>query len=321
MPDEEVLPNDSAPAEYARRGLEHPDERIEYARFCLLTHYERNEDFMRALASLAERHSRTLWTLARAAGGAIHVAADYRLQWGLMSFLTRQAAGGRHDPLGEQILTYRRELSDLADCWGLAASWCAPSLHLALVTPLMYPGSRGAKRTAVRSLTPFFGWDEGALGEPHHDTNRSLLRLLVLSDAHGRQVDFRVFTLGGRHVYYDPRVDLWREVLAEVRALLRRRRLPSSNVKHLSERRHVIERKLVDSGYRLRPKPRRLDGEHAIARRTRWTYWVTCPPRMTTTKILGRMATDPHTPSRGKDSQVVDRGIKEILNLLALPRR
>ena len=238
-----------------------------------------------------------------------------------MSFLTRQAAGGRHDPRGEQILTYLRELSDLADCWGLSASWCAPSLHLALVTPLMYPGSRGAKGAAVRSLTPFFGWDGGVLGEPHHDTNRSLLRLLVLSDAPGRQADFRVFTLGGRHVYYDTRFDSWRGVLAEVRSLLRKRRLPSSVVKHLSERRHAIERKLVGSGYRLRPKPRRLHGEHAIARRARWTYWAICPPRMTTKEILGRMATDLHAPSRDKDSQVVDRGIKEILNLLALPRR
>jgi hypothetical protein len=44
---------------------------------------------MGKLGSLRERHCVALWVLARAAQRAIHVAADYRLQWGLMSFVAR----------------------------------------------------------------------------------------------------------------------------------------------------------------------------------------------------------------------------------------
>src|SRR3990170_3921796 len=74
-----------------RHGLEHPDERFEFARVCLLRHYARNREFMDELRQCAGRHQEVLDIVAiQTASLQMTHIADYRLSWGLLSFLTRQ---------------------------------------------------------------------------------------------------------------------------------------------------------------------------------------------------------------------------------------
>src|SRR3972149_952415 len=113
-----------------RHRLEHPDERFEFARVCLLRHYARNREFMDELRQCAGRHQEVIDIVAiqTAALQMTHIA-DYRLSW------------------------------------GLAANWCAPSLHAALLARNIFPGNfTGSDKE--ESLAPFFKWDVDRQGEP-----------------------------------------------------------------------------------------------------------------------------------------------------------
>ena len=301
---------------FARHGLEHPGEAFEFARFCLLNHYARNEGFTAELRKVAFRHRETLDAVARQPlSQGISELADYRVAWGLLSFLGRDPASGKagHPPKGP-IDSYRAGLLTLARKWGLAADWCAPSLHVALLAPRAFPGNF-ADPSHVGELTPLFAWDVERQGSPPYHTLLRLPRLLLQSDAPGRQVNLRLLSHAGDTVYYDPRMDRWEDSLARVRSLLRKKRLPSGLKQELLRRRLEIESAFAAEGYAARRKPRRLGGQHALARWTYWTYLAICPPRRTTSQILEPI----DRPEI--DTQYVDRAIKKVLDLLGLPGR
>jgi hypothetical protein len=119
----------------------------------------------------------------------------------------------------------------------------------------------------------------------------------------------------GDIVNYDPRMDRWEDSLARVRNLLGKKRLSPELKQELLRRRLEIESAFAAEGYAARRKPRRLGGQHALARWTYWTYLAICPPRRTTSQILELI------DRPGIDTQYVDRAIKTVLDLLGLPRR
>jgi hypothetical protein len=197
---------------------------------------------------------------------------------------------------------------------GPAADWCAPSLHVAVLAPRAFPGNF-EDQSRVGELTPLFAWDLQRQGSPPYDTLVTLPRLLLQFDAPGRQVDTRLVSRRGHIVYYDPRMDRWEDSLARARTMLGRKRLSSKLKQELLRRRLKIESAFAAEGYAARHKPRRLRGQHALARWTYWTYLAICPPRRTTEQILELI-------DRSEvNTQYVDRAIKRVLNLLGLPRR
>jgi hypothetical protein len=299
-----------------RHGLEHPEERFEFARVRLLNHYGRNNDFAAELARLASRHRETLDAVARQpVSRRIAGIAEYRGAWGILSFLSRGPGPGEAaHPLKAAIDSYRADLWDLCKKWGLYADWCAPSLHVALLAPRLFPGNFGDPDHA-RTLYPLFRWDFERQSHPPYDTAVILPRLLLQGDSPGQRVDLTLFAHKGERVYWDPRMDRWDDALAGVRRLLGKRRLSAALKKTLLERHELIEGQLVTEGYIARPKPRRLEGLHALARWTSWTYMAICPPRRTTDEILDYLQLCDRFP------QVVDRGIAYVVHLLRLPRR
>lgn len=305
-----------------RHGLEHPEERSEFARFCLLSHYGRNSSFVSRLEELASSHQRTLDAIARQSlARGITELSDYRVAWGILSFLAKNPAPGTAThPLKVAIDSYRSELRTFCGEWGLAADWCAPSLHLALLGPRAYMGNFDDP-SRVRALAPLFCWDLQWQGRPPYETLTTLPRLLLRSDAPGRQVDMRLLTHAGEDVWYDPRMDRWDDSLARARNLLGKKRLSSALKQDLLRRRREIEGAFAAARYTARRKPRQLGGHHALARWTYWTYLAICPPRLTTSQIVDRITAHRNDPDKIKLPQVVDRGIKEILKLLGLPPR
>jgi hypothetical protein len=301
---------------FTRHGLEHPNEAFEFARFCLLNHYARNRAFASELEDLGSRHGETLDAVAgQVPSGATSQLADYRVAWGMLSFLARDLAPGKAaHPLKRPIDSYRAQLAALARKWGLTADWCAPSLHVALLAPRVFPGSF-EDPSQVGRLTSLFAWDLQRQGCPPHETVLTLPHLLLQSDAPGRQVDMRLLSHAGDTVYYDPRMDRWADSLARARNLLGKKRLSSELKQGLLRRRLEIEHAFAAEGYALRRKPHRLRGRHALARWTYWTYLAICPPRKTTGQILELI--DRFDVS----TQYVDRAIKTVLDLLRLPRR
>ena len=102
----------------AAHGFEHPEETFEFARFCLLNHYGRNDRFTLALNDLGFHHHETLVAVAGHTSG-ISELADYRVAWGILSFLARDPAPGKAAHLLKgPIDSYRAELSDLTRRWG-----------------------------------------------------------------------------------------------------------------------------------------------------------------------------------------------------------
>lgn len=301
---------------FARHGLECPDETFEFARFCLLNHYARNDGFVGELNELTSRHRETLGAVAKQPlSQGISELADYRAAWGMLSFLVRDPAPGKAaHPLKDPIDSYRAQLSALARKWGLAADWCAPSLHVALLAPRAFPGNF-EDPSQVGELTPLFAWDLQRQGSPPYDTILTLPRLLLRSDAPGKRVDIRLLSHAGDTIYYDPRMDRWDDSLAQARSLLGKKRLPSALKQELLRRRRQIEDAFAAEGYSARRKPRRLRGQHVLARWTYWTYLAICPPRRTTSQIL-ELIDRPEI-----DTQYVDRAIKSVLDLLGLPGR
>lgn len=300
----------------AQHGLEHPDEAFEFARFCLLNHYARDKSFAAELKGVASRHRETLNAVARQPPSrGISQFADYRIAWGLLSFLAKDPIPGKAvHPLKGPIDSYRAELSALVGRWGLVADWCAPSLHVALLAPRAFPGNF-EDPSQVGRLTPLFGWDLQRQGNPPHETVLTLPRLLLQSDAPGRQVDLRLLSHAGDTVYYDPRMDRWADSLAQARSLLGKKRLSSELMQGLLRRRRQIEHAFAAEGYATRRKPHRLRGQHALARWTHWTYLAISPPRRTTEQILGLIH------RFDVNTQYVDRAIKSVLDLLGLPGR
>ena len=301
-----------------RHGLEHPHERFEFARVCLLRHYARNREFMDELRQCAGRHQEVLDIVAiQTASLQMTHIADYRLSWGLLSFLARQPTA-----LKPSIDLYRDDLKALCLHWGLAANWCAPSLHAALLARKIFPGNfTGSDKE--ESLAPFFKWDVDRQGEPPYDTVLSLPRLLLRTDAPGRQVDTRLVSRGKKSVYYDPRTDRWDDTLATARRLLGKRRLSPTLKQGLVERRLQIESAFLQDRHTVRKKPRRLHDEHALQRWTYWTHLAICPPCLSTGKILELIDSTQHdgNPEPRTPPRVVDRGIGEILRILGLPPR
>ena len=130
-------------------GVEHPQEEFEFARFCLLEHYRRDEAFLEELQRFADAHADLLSRLATAPTLKIPVLADYRMAWGWLSFLESRGQ--------EDAAAYRKSLATLATKCGLTASWCAPSLHMAILA-MTY-----AKATnKIATLTPCFTWEDKA---------------------------------------------------------------------------------------------------------------------------------------------------------------
>ena len=304
------------PESLRRHGLEHPNERFEFARFCLLKWYERDPKFMEGLNRFASCHRETLDAVAaQPVCRGPDALADYRIAWGLLSFLAREPVSGvAEHPLKTSIDRYRSRLQAFLRKWGLVASWCAPAIHLALLAPRALPGNF-EDPGRVRTLYPLFVWDPERQGDPPYDTVLSQERLLLLSDSPGRGVDTALLSRGDVTVYYDPRMDRWSDCLARVRRLLGKRRLSSTVGQELLKRRRQIEDAFAATGYPDRRKPRRLAGQHALARWAYWTYLAICPPRMTTEDILD------HLQLIGKDAQVVHRGISQVIQLLGLPGR
>jgi hypothetical protein len=300
----------------AQHGLEHPDEAFEFARFCLLNHYARDKSFAAELEGLASRHRETLDAVARQPPSrGISEFADYRIGWGLLSFFAKDPAPGKAaHPLRGPIDSYRVELLALARKWGLTADWCAPSLHVALLAPRVFPGNF-EDPCHVGRLTSLFAWDLQRQGIPPNDTLLTLPRLLLQSDAPGRQVDIRLLSHAGDTVYYDPRMDRWADSLAQARNLLGKKRLSSELKQGLLQRRRQIEHAFAAEGYAARRKRRRLGGRHALDRWTHWTYLAISPPRRTTEQILGLIH------RFDVNTQYVDRAIKSVLDLLGLPGR
>jgi len=296
--------------------LEHSEEGFEFARFCLLNHYARNDRFAAELKELASRHQQTLDVVAgQLPSRGISELADYRVAWGILSFLARDPAPGKAaHRLKGAIDSYRAELSALARKWGLAADWCAPSLHVALLAPRAFPGNF-EDASQVGGLPPLFRWDFQRQGRPPYDTLLTLPRLLLRSDAPGRQLDIRLLSHAGDTVYYDPRMDRWDDSLARARNLLGKKRLSSRFKEELLQRRREIQSAFAAEGYAARRKPRRLRGQHALARWTYWAYLAICPPRRTTRQILQLI------DRLEIDTQYVDRAIKSVLDLLGLPGR
>jgi len=300
----------------ARWGMEHPDEVFEFARFCLLNHYARDEGFVAEVEGLASRHRHTLDAVAaQQPSRSISALADYRVAWGLLSFLARGPASGKSSHSLEGLIdTYRSELSAFAEEWGLAAQWCAPSLHVALLAPIVFPGNfpEPDKR---RPLVPLFTWDLQRQGPAPYDTLVTLPRLLLHSDAPGRNIEFVLLRHAGEPVYYDPRMDRWEDVLARARGTMGRKRLSCAVRDELLKRRLEIEGALLTEGYAARRKPRRLAGRHALARWTHWKYLAICPPKRTTAQILDFIG------SYNLDASTVDHAIAYVLKLLQLPGR
>ena len=300
---------------FATHGLEHPAERFEFARFCLLNHYIRNADFAAELEQIAVRHRETLEAVARQRSWGIRTLADYRSSWGMLSFLARdQGPGEAPRPLKGSIESYRAELRDFAARWGLAADWCAPSLDVSLLASNVFRRS-SEDRGRIEDAAMLFIWDLERQGRPPTDTVVTLPRLLLQSDAPGRQVDIRLITSGGENAYYDPRMDRWEDSLARARTLLGVRRLSSTTKETLLRRRREIEDVFAAEGYTARRKPRRVGGRHALARWTYWAYLAICPPRRSTAEIITLIG------RRHLDTQHVDRAIKNVLELLRLPPR
>lgn len=300
----------------AAHGFEHPEETFEFARFCLLNHYARNKRFRAEFSRLASRHEEVLDFVARQPASArLSVLADYRAAWGILSFLARDPASGKSaHPLKGAIALYRADLFDLAKKWGLDASWCAPSLHVALLAPRTFPGNfEDAFQDA--GLTPLFMWDLELQGRPPYDTLITLPRLLLRSDAPGRKVNTTLVSHADESVHYDPRMDRWEDSLARVRELLGRKRLSSACKQNLLRRCREIESAFAAEGYAPRRKPRRLRRQHALARWTYWTYLAIRPPRQTTDQILESLR------RRDIGKQYIDRAIKKVLDLLDLPDR
>jgi hypothetical protein len=307
---------DPRPSSVATRGLEHPDEVSEFARFCLLNHYARNKRFRAELSRLASRHEHVLDLVARQPVSArLSVLADYRAAWGILSFLARDPASGKSaHPLKGAIASYRANLLDLAKKWGLDAGWCAPSLHVALLAPRTFPGNfEDAFQDA--GLTPLFMWDLERQGRPPYDTLITLPRLLLRPDAPGRRVDSRLISHADGNVHYDPRMDRWEDSLARVRKVLDRKRLSPACKQNLLRRRREIESAFAAEGYAPRRNPRRLRRQHALARWTYWTYLAIRHPRQTTDQILESLR------RRDIGKQYIDRAIKKVLDLLDLPDR
>jgi len=295
-----------------RHGVEHPAEQFEFARFCLLKHYEHTHKFMDELMEILGEYRRLLLSMAWSRAVSIPVFADYRMAWGLLRF--RERAG---DP---EARSYRKALSSLAERYGLRAPWCAPSLHIALLA-----AAYTSSGNRVRTLTPFFTRDTERDGEPPAATAVSLPRLLLVPEERRTPDDTVLLKHGPRCVYYDPRTDSWEQRLRETRAFLGRKRLPAPLMKRLLDRRRQIEDTFIRAGYAPRPKPRLLNGEHRLARWTYWTYLAILPPRMTTAQILPpRTTTAQILPIIGKSNremQHVDQAIKHVLDLLQLPSR
>ncbi len=303
---------EASPATY---GFEHPEETFEFARFCLLNHYGRDERFAAELGKLADHHQETLNAVAGHMPELTSDIADYRIAWGILSFLARDPGPRKTArPLKRHIDSYQADLSELARRWGLAADWCAPSIHVALLAPRIFPGNF-EDPSQVAELAPLFMWDLQRQGRPPYDALLTLPRLLLLSDAPGRQIDIQLLSHGSDGVYYDPRMNCWEDSLARVRELLGRKRISSTCKQNLLRRRREIESAFAAEGYVARCKPRRLRGQYALSRWTHWTYLAICPPRHTTAKILTIV------DKRRIDTQYVDRKIKHVLDLLRLPRR
>jgi hypothetical protein len=125
----------------------------------------------------------------------------------------------------------------------------------------------------------------------------------------------RLVSHADESVHYDPRMDRWEDSLARARTLLGKKRLSPALRQDLLQRRWEIEDAFAAEGYAARRKPRRLRGQHALARWAYWTYLAICPPRRTTTEILALIG-HPHA-----DTQHVDWAIKNVLELLGLPPR
>jgi hypothetical protein len=304
------------PESLRRHGLEHPNERFEFARFCLLKWYERDPKSMEELNRFASCHRETLDAVAaQPACRGPDALADYRIAWGLLSFLARDPVSGvAEHPLKTSIDRYRSRLQAFLRKCGLAASWCAPSIHLALLAPRAFPGNF-EDPGRVRTLYPLFVWDPKRQGDPPYDTVLSQERLLILSDSPGRRVDATLLSCGDETIYYDPRMDRWSDCLDRVRRLLGKRRLSSASVRELLERRRRIESAFAADGYPDRRKPRRLRGQHALARWTYWTYLAICPLRKTTAEILAMIG------RADRDTQQVDQAIKHVLDLLQFSSR
>lgn len=283
-------------------GVEHPSELFEFARFCLLKHYERTHTFVDELMGILGEYQRLLLSMARSRAASIQVLADYRMAWGLAGFIGRTG-----DP---EVRSYRQALSDLAQRYGLKAPWSAPSLHMALLA-----AAYTSSGDRILTLTPFFTRDAEKDGEPPAATVVSLPRLLLLPEERRAPDDTVLLEHGPHRVYYDPRTDSWKQRLRETRVMLARKRLPASVMRRLLDRRGQIEEAFMSAGYAPRPKPRLLDGEHRLARWTYWTYLAICPPRKTTAKIL------PMIGKAHRDTQHVDQAIKHVLHLLQLPSR
>lgn len=272
-----------------QHGLEHPRERFEFARFCLLRHYIGNAQFTAELGQLALHHKEALDVVARQAVSLqIGNIADYRMAWGLLSFL-----GGRATPFQSSLDSYRLDLQSLCQRWGLAATWCAPSLHVALIGRKVFPDNF-YDPDKEESLTPFFTWDVERQGEPPYDTVHALLRVMIHSDSPGRQVDTRLVSRSNKRVYYDPRTDRWADTLAAARKLLGKQRLSAALKQTLVDRRNHIESAFLQDRHTARKKPRRLRGEHALKRWTSWAYLAICPPPLSTTQILDRIDKEQH---------------------------
>lgn len=227
---------------HATHGFEHPEERFEFARFCLLTQYSRNDDFTGELEGLASKYLVVLDAAgSRAFAGGIEQLADYRLAWGMLSFLAKEPRpGGIAHSLKKLIDGYRGELRALVDRWRMDANWASASLHQAF---LARRSAEGSTRSSSGGWSPDrrFLWDLDRQGSLPYDTLLTLPALLVRSDAPGRRVDLRLLTEGSERVYYDPRMDSWDDSLARVRELLGKKRLSSAQSQELLERRAEIE--------------------------------------------------------------------------------
>jgi len=233
-------------------GVEHPAELVEFARFCLLKHYERTQEFADDLKAMFGAYRQLLLSMARSRAASIQVLADYRMAWGLAGFIGRTG-----DP---EVRSYRQALSGLAQRYGLRAPWSVPSLHMALLAA-SYMGSGDR----ILTLTPFFTWDPEKDGEPPAATAVSLPRLLLLPEERRASDDTVLLKVGPRCVHCDPRMDSWKQRLRETRVMLARKRLPASVMRRLLDRRGQIEEAFMSAGYAPRPKPRLLDGEHRLA--------------------------------------------------------
>ncbi len=285
-----------------RRGLKPPDEEFEFARCWLLECYRQDGAFVGDLERFAHAHQALLDGLARSPALRIEQLADYRMAWGWLSFLESHGSS--------QAAAYREGLATLSAQWGLEATWCAPSLHVALLAKA-FTGRTGQ----IASLTPFFTWEDPIALERLGATVASVPRLLLRDAEATRSVDTAIVRRGTEVVHYDPRLDVWNARLREARLILGRTRLSATQLRDLNEKRIAIETAFERAGYENRRSSRTRQSSHKIARWTFWTYLAIFPPKKTTAEIL------PLIGMLESDSQYVDYAIKRVLNLLELPRR